>query len=438
MKVIIIYSGKGGVGKTTITANIAKILIEQKQKVFILDADVNTPSMPVIFPEPNPNKYLMVDSLGYKNKSTIYITQSAIRSYLTEAINAMNSFNPDYVLIDTPPSITDVHINLLDKIKPSGLIIVTQPNALSISDINRTSMFFKEKGVNIIGIVENMCTDNNQQKYNYEVLESIPFENGFSNENAFKNNKEKYSKIVLSIADSEAVILKNQRRLLFDEEITEEDINFLRFKSKNDLQFVNLKTWDYVKDLLFESESGMAGYDRALDELTTERIGRMLKAFEFDEQAYFMITKAPSCVIQLLPGEIGQASLTVSKSYYGVPRIKYQTSQGEVTLFPYEIMPVSGKDLLKWLSEGYLPTKDGRYIPPISSLEEIEDCFGSRVGLSKNWRELYEQIVNGTLPPIDESPQPESLTLNKAKQRKYRREKTIGDFAFDVKIKGRL
>jgi len=50
-----------------------KILIEQKRKVFILDADVNTPSMPVIFPEANPNKYLMVDSLGYQNKSTIYI-----------------------------------------------------------------------------------------------------------------------------------------------------------------------------------------------------------------------------------------------------------------------------------------------------------------------------------------------------------------------------
>src|SRR3990170_4700137 len=112
MKTIIIYSGKGGVGKTTTTANIAKTLSEQGERVFILDADMNTPSMPVVFESEMPTKNVLVSSLGYRTKNSIYVTGSAIRTYISECIDSINEFKPDYVLIDTPPSITDIHINL--------------------------------------------------------------------------------------------------------------------------------------------------------------------------------------------------------------------------------------------------------------------------------------------------------------------------------------
>lgn len=433
MKVIIIYSGKGGVGKTTTTANIAKTLVEDGNKVFIIDADVNTPSMPVIFPNSRPNDKLMVSSLGYSTQSSIYLTDSAIRSYIGTCIDSINKFKPDYVLIDTPPSITDVHINLLDKVKPSGLIIVTQPNALSVTDVNRTTLFFKERNVNIIGIVENMCTAKriSDSIYSWKVLGSIPFEADFDFTQVYEKSKPIYKEIAGHLANLDSAIMENKKRQLFDETITEDDVNFLPFKKRNDLQFVNLSTWEYVRGLIMDSE--MAGFhlDQALMELTTERISRMLKVFEKDEKGYFMVTKAPSCVIQLIAGEIGEGSLTVAKSHYGVPRIKYSTSQGEIVLFPYEIMPVSNEQLLDSIARGYIPTKDGRYLPPKNELFELANTFGHRCGLIDNWEEHYDNIIEGNLPQIDENPQP--ALEAKTKGRRYRREMTIGDFSHNLK-----
>jgi len=431
MKVIIIYSGKGGVGKTTTTANLAKTLIAQKKKVFILDADVNTPSMPVIFPDKNPNKYLMVDSLGYKNRATIYITDSSIRAYLTDAINSINDFKPDYVLIDTPPSITDVHINLLNKIKPSGLIIVTQPNSLSISDINRTCMFFKERGVNIIGIVENMCTGGEDQKYEYAVLESIPFEPGFDNAKAYTNNRAKYLKIASYLKNSDAVVLQNQKRQLYNETISIEDVEALPCESRKDLQFINLNTWDFIRELLEGLDShAMVGFDKMLSELTTERIGRLLKHFEHDDQAYFMITKAPNTEIPLIPGEIGKGSLTTSKACYGAPCIKYSTESGDVTLFAYEVLPVNYHELIDYVSkEGYKVTKSGRYVPPMETLIQCDNAYGSRVGFFEGWEKRYDDILNGVVKKLAPSMKHESIVDGHVKARQPRRARVIRDIA---------
>ena len=112
MKTIIIYSGKGGVGKSTTTANLARSL-SKKHKVFVFDADVNTPSMNKIFEKPKMNKKLLIKSLGYEGENLIYIHRAILRKYISEAINDINNFKPDYVLIDTPPSLGLLSINSL-------------------------------------------------------------------------------------------------------------------------------------------------------------------------------------------------------------------------------------------------------------------------------------------------------------------------------------
>jgi len=435
MKVIIIYSGKGGVGKTTTTANIAKTLVEQGKKVFILDADVNTPSMPVIFENQNPNELLFIASLGYSTSKTIYVTDSAIRSYISEAIISINSFKPDYVLIDTPPSITDVHINLLQKIKPSGLIVVTQPNALSVTDLNRTALFFKDNGVNILGVVENMCTKVVEGAYSWKVLASIPFDADFNFENVYNKNKELYSQIATNLDNLDSVVLENKKRQLFDETITFDDIRQMPMKGRSSLKFVNLSTWEDVKELIEESEIGRP--DAALMYLDTKCIGKMLKPFETDDQAYFMVTKSPSCEIKLITGEIGVGTLTVADSHYGVPRIKYQTSQGEIVLFPYEIIPISAQELINYTGEyGYLPTKDGRYLPPKNEVQEVYYAFGSRVGLFDNWEDVYDNIASGNLPKVSENQSMVAMQSVTKGERKRRKDRTIGDMEYNLKQGG--
>lgn len=133
MKAIIIYSGKGGVGKTTTTANIARLLAKQGNKVFIIDADINTPSMNTEFEGDHPHEMIWVHSSGNMFSKFIYLEKSMVRQYLELAKKKIHSINPDYVLIDTPPSVTNVHIELLSRVKVSYVLF---PDEIMPVDIN--------------------------------------------------------------------------------------------------------------------------------------------------------------------------------------------------------------------------------------------------------------------------------------------------------------
>lgn len=214
MKVILVYSGKGGVGKTTTTVNIAQSLLEQGKRVAILDGDINTPSIPVYFPKENSVKNLITFSTGYDFSSgMIYMEKSLTRKFVGESISQILKFKPDVLLVDTPPSITDVHINLIEKLKVSGVLIVTQPTELSRSDVKRTGIFFQNRNIEIIGIVENMCYENSiQGEYVWKTLGRIPFANGFNGQLALNENKEIYTQLANSVLNCDEVILENQKR----------------------------------------------------------------------------------------------------------------------------------------------------------------------------------------------------------------------------------
>ncbi|WP_203250313.1 MULTISPECIES: P-loop NTPase [Cysteiniphilum] len=184
MKSIVIYSAKGGVGKTTTTVNLAKKLVSERKKVFIIDADVNTPSTHVLLGDNAlVNAQLMFSSIGLDQANTIFIQQSELKQFFKRTIAQVNQFKPDIVLIDTPPSISEIHNELLAQFDISGMFFVSQANALSFSDIKRAIPFFYVRNIRIAGVILNMVglhkdeIDISDKLESFDVLSRIPFVN---------------------------------------------------------------------------------------------------------------------------------------------------------------------------------------------------------------------------------------------------------------------
>ena len=114
----------------------------------------------------------------------IYLEKAMVRQYLEMAKRKLRQINPDFVLIDTPPSVTNVHIELLSRVKVSYVLFVTQPTKLSNQDVLRTMDFFNEKCGRVnCGIVENMCYDNEKRKYPIKLVAQIPMQDKMNTDN---------------------------------------------------------------------------------------------------------------------------------------------------------------------------------------------------------------------------------------------------------------
>jgi hypothetical protein len=157
-------------------------------------------------------------------------------------------------------------------------------------------------------------------------------------------------------------------------------------------KFVNIQTWEWLRHEIMDSDFQIP--DRFLFENTTERIARLLKAFEETDEPKFMVSNAPCTTVKLIPGEIGVGTFDVAESHYGVPCIWYQTSRGPVKLFPHEVMPQSLEEIQLALMDGYIPLSDGRMYPPKEVVAEIDAAYGERIGMPSNWEEIWENTVN--------------------------------------------
>lgn len=414
MKAIIVYSGKGGVGKTTTTANISKLLAKQGHKVFIIDADINTPSMNTEFEGEHPQENIWIHSSGNMFDKFIYLEKSMVRQYLELAKKKLRQINPDFVLIDTPPSVTNVHIELLSRVKVSYVLFVTQPTKLSSQDVLRTMDFFHERCGRVnCGVVENMCYDNEKRQYPIKLVAQIPMQDKMNTENLLSNAKSEFQKIVDEVVTSENVVLEEyviqngydesfditdmcliqvrrgyvQHELKYDDG-TEKTLNLTVPK------FLSVRTWGKVRDYIqLHDETGFH-FDERMRRCDVERVGRVVHHFDNDENAYFMVTNSPNTEIQLITGEIGLCSLLIGQaSHYELPRVSYQTSKGSVVLFPDEIMPVDMELLQQQINEGYVLLSDGRYLPPKETVEQCYNAFGARIGLLDDWEKIYDDWV---------------------------------------------
>ncbi len=172
--IIAIASGKGGVGKSTTTVNLALALAAEGARVGILDADIYGPSLPLLMgaqgmrPDSPEGKSLVpVTRLGVQTMSMGYLVEEdqamvwrgpMVTQALMQLLNDTRWDALDYLLIDMPPGTGDVQLTLSQKIPVTGAVIVTTPQDIALLDAKKGLKMFEKVGVPVLGLVENMST----------------------------------------------------------------------------------------------------------------------------------------------------------------------------------------------------------------------------------------------------------------------------------------
>lgn len=176
--IILVLSGKGGVGKSTVAANLAQTLSKMGCQVGLMDADVYGPSMPTIFDvskntqivgiineETKENYMIPVNLNGIKLMSIGFLvdTNSAmiwrgpmISSAIVQMFNNTAWGDIDYLIVDMPPGTGDIQLTISQKLNTSGAIIVSTPHELALADVIRAKAMLDKLKIPIFGLVENM------------------------------------------------------------------------------------------------------------------------------------------------------------------------------------------------------------------------------------------------------------------------------------------
>ncbi|MCF6129241.1 Mrp/NBP35 family ATP-binding protein [Flavobacterium sp. AS60] len=176
--IIAVASGKGGVGKSTVTANLAVTLAKMGFKVGVLDADIYGPSMPIMFDVENEkpisvevdgkSKMKPIESYEIKILSIGFFTapsQAVIwrGPMASKALNQMifdaDWGQLDFMLIDLPPGTGDIHLSIMQSLPITGAVVVSTPQAVALADAKKgVSMFLSDSiNVPVLGIIENMA-----------------------------------------------------------------------------------------------------------------------------------------------------------------------------------------------------------------------------------------------------------------------------------------
>ncbi len=176
--IIAVVSGKGGVGKSTVAANLALALAQHNAKIGLMDADVYGPSVPIMFgvrgerpmmrdvngkgmliPLERYGIKLMSIGLLVDEKSAVVwrgpMASSAIRQFVTD----VDWGELDYLVIDMPPGTGDIHLTLMQSVPVTGAVIVTTPQLVALADAKKGIAMFAQAKLNvpIIGLIENMA-----------------------------------------------------------------------------------------------------------------------------------------------------------------------------------------------------------------------------------------------------------------------------------------
>jgi len=231
-KIIAVGSGKGGVGKSTVTVNLAASLVKMGHKVGILDADIYGPSIGKMFGESgritlktDEHKIYPLEKFGIKIISFSFLLEEnqpvvwrgpMLGKALEQFLFDIDWGELDYLLIDLPPGTGDVQLSLAQLVDVSGAVVVTTPQSVALLDAKKAATMFNQVQIPILGIIENMnmfvCPHCNKPT---EI-----FSKGGGNEMAGENNTKMLGGIPLTVdimqsgESGEPIVLKEKDGLV--------------------------------------------------------------------------------------------------------------------------------------------------------------------------------------------------------------------------------
>jgi ATP-binding protein involved in chromosome partitioning len=181
--VVAVASGKGGVGKSTVAANLALALQARGGQVGLLDADIYGPSVPIMMGitgtfDPNSTAWPL-DRYGIKLMSMGFWVDPAkpviwrgpmVHKYLTVFLTQIDWGQLDYLVVDLPPGTGDAQLTMTQTVPLSGAVIVTTPQDVSLIDARKGLEMFREVHVPVLGIIENMSYFVGEDGKRYEIF----------------------------------------------------------------------------------------------------------------------------------------------------------------------------------------------------------------------------------------------------------------------------
>lgn len=168
--VVLVMSGKGGVGKSTVAANLALALARAGKKVGLLDADMYGPSVPTMFgitgrPLSNGTRIQPLVRFGVKlmsigflledEKSAIVWRGPMLHGALLQFLKDVEWGELDFLLLDLPPGTGDIALTLSQRLRSSGAVIVTTPQEVALQDVYKSVSMAQKVGIPVLGVVEN-------------------------------------------------------------------------------------------------------------------------------------------------------------------------------------------------------------------------------------------------------------------------------------------
>jgi len=258
MKVIVINSAKGGVGKTTVAENLASSLAENDYTIAVVDTDTSTPNI-------TKNSLYETHTLSIEAD----VTKTFLKKFLS---TTKKKVDVDFLIIDTPPTITKTYSAIVEIFPDANFIFVTTADKNAIADTKKGIKFFMDRKVLVLGAILNMegefgTIENIEEQLGIPKITSIPYK--------FKDGA--FNTLTNFITTSNLVETSNATATHFNklanERITVEEIE----KSNLPLKFFNLETWDYVKERLIKQESLFSGHwEKSNFGISTDELKKIL------------------------------------------------------------------------------------------------------------------------------------------------------------------